>query len=113
MKLLPKTLSKNTLKKKHFAWSEGLEKARGVADEFGLEVFLSEADYQIAKVKGEGVCLVIYPHTNSNMTTNLRVRDEQSKDARKALSVADALYNSVPLFNTFYMKARHKLVDRI
>lgn len=107
---LPHSITKKTAGK-HYVWSDQLNLAREVCEKWNCEILLTDAPYQIAKVKCEGVCLVLYPHTNSNCSTNIRVRDEQSKDARHALFIADVLDKSIR-DNTFYMKARHKLYER-
>lgn len=110
---LPETITKRTAGK-HYVWDEDLTLARDVSEKHGCKVFLDDAPYQVAKIKGDGVQLVIYPHQTSAGNHHLRVRDESSKDAKKALEVADAL-NKVTGFNcTFRMKAwsRDKLEKR-
>lgn len=111
LKPLPKKMTKRNTGK-HYDWSVKLELARGVAEHYGCDILLTDAAYQIAKIQGDGINLVLYPHTNSNRVTNIRTRDEGSKNATRTLAIADALSDADPTFNTFYMKARHKLYER-
>lgn len=53
----------------------------------GLDLIESKADYQTAKIKGEGVCIVIYPHKTSAGNYHLRLRDENSKNKERAFQI--------------------------
>lgn len=57
----------------------------------GCTVERSAAMYEVAKVKGDGVALVIYPHRTTAGHYHLRVRDNNSKDKAKAARVLQAL----------------------
>lgn len=64
---------------------------------FGCVVERSSAMFEIAKVKGDGVSLVIYPHKTSANNYHARVRDNGSKDKAKALQVMIALDHGLGL----------------
>jgi hypothetical protein len=108
--------------KKENPWLREIGWASTICEPLGCEV--AEADlskYEIAKIKGDGVSLVIYPHTTSARNQHARVRDNGSKDKRKAalimramdhgigLSEADALH--VRLSCTFSQKNYSPLWD--
>jgi hypothetical protein len=57
----------------------------------GCAVERSSADYEIAKVKGDGVSLVIYPHRTTAGNHHARVRDNGSKNKLQADRVMVAL----------------------
>lgn len=115
MELLPKKLTQRTLKRKHYACKGELIIAHDIATEFNCDVFLSNAKYQIAKIKGDGVQLVLYPHKTTAGNHHIRIRDENSKDPKKALAIADALDKTAGFNCTFQMKleARNSLAQRI
>ena len=60
--------------------------------------------HMYGKIKGEGVCVVLYPHKSTAGNTHIRVRDENSKDPRKAFNVCADLDN-LTLGCDFSMKA--------
>lgn len=66
-----------------------VERALKAAQANGCELFLSDAAYQVAKIVGPGVKLVIYPHRYTS-GQGLRIRDEASADKAKALEVMKA-----------------------
>lgn len=79
-------------KKKH-PWQHEIDLATQICAPLGCVVAMSEHDYEIATVKGDGVQLVIYPHTvSSTRNQHARVRNNGSKDKTKALRVMTALY---------------------
>lgn len=82
-KLTAKALGKY----RHFKPS--MERVLNVARENGCDMFLSSAEYQIAKIVGQGVKLVIYPHRYRS-GVGLRIRDEASGDKDRALAVMKA-----------------------
>ena len=60
-----------------YVWAGDLQVAREFCDRHGFSLVLSDAQYQIAKIIGHGVKLVIYPHTTtSTRNQHLRVRNE-------------------------------------
>jgi hypothetical protein len=64
-------------------WLEYLPEWRSRLEPLGCKVEISQCTYEIAKVKGDGVSLVIYAHRSSN-TYNARIRDNGSKDKKAA-----------------------------
>jgi len=47
----------------------------------------SKHDYQLFTFTNPYVCLVFYPHTNSNLNTRVRVRNQGSKNAGMAYTL--------------------------
>ncbi len=79
-------------KRKH-PWQREIDQATAICAPLGYVVVISNHDYEIATVKGDGVQLVIYPHTvSSTRNQHARVRDNGSKDKAKARRVMAALY---------------------
>jgi hypothetical protein len=113
LKPLPEVITKRTAGK-HYVWDEDLRLARDVAARYVCMVYLDDAPYHVAKIKGDGVQLVLYPHQTSAGNHHMRVRDEGSRDAQKALEISDALNKSAGFNCTFSMKAwsHEKLVNR-
>lgn len=72
-------------------WAEEMRWAEVICTPLGCTVERSTAQYEIAKVKGEGVSLVIYPHKSTPGNYHARVRNNGSKDKAKAADVMDAL----------------------
>lgn len=72
-------------------WADEMRWAEIILTPLGCTVERSMADYEIAKVKGEGVSLVIYPHRTTALNHHARVRDNGSKDKVKAADVMRAL----------------------
>lgn len=59
---------------------------------FGCEIAASPHAYEIAKVTGAGVSLVIYPHKSTSGHRAARVRNNSSKDVERARQVIAALH---------------------
>lgn len=78
-------------RKKIVPWQQEIEWAARICSQFGCEVERSEAMYEIAKVKGSGVSLVIYPHKTTAGNHHARVRDNGSKNPLQAARVMVAL----------------------
>lgn len=65
-------------------WKGTLEKAYAFCDANGLELYGSDAPYQVAVIKGDGVQLLLYPHKSTTMNYHLRIRDEGSSHEDRA-----------------------------
>jgi hypothetical protein len=75
-------------------WQTEIDQATTICTPFGCKVAVSSHDYEIATVKGDGIQLVIYPHTvKSTRNQHARVRDNGSKDKARARLVMAALYD--------------------
>jgi hypothetical protein len=73
---------------KHEEWAEELEELLEFAREYRLDTFLSTASHQLAKLMGPDVKLVVYPHrTKSTGNTNLRIRNEGSRNLERAAAL--------------------------
>ncbi|MEJ0092785.1 MAG: hypothetical protein WDN46_04990 [Methylocella sp.] len=73
-------------------WDLLIEEWRAAVAPLGLTVEQSTADYEIAKVKGEGVSLVIYPFVRRpSRSSTPRIRNNGSKDMDKARAAHKAL----------------------
>lgn len=86
-------------------WSDEFGWATEICSLLGCTVERSQARYEIAKVKGEGVSLVIYPHKTTAGNHHARVRDNGSKSPEIASRVMIALDKGEGL--------PEKLADRI
>lgn len=74
-------------------WRQEILWASQICAAFGCNVYRSTADYEIAKVNGDGISLVIYPHRTTAGNYHVRVRDNGSKNrlgARRVMSALDA-----------------------
>lgn len=80
-------------RKKQLPWQQEVDWATAICGPLACTVERSTADYEIAKVKGAGVSLVIYPHKTSAGHHHARVRDNGSKNKASALRVMVALHN--------------------
>ena len=81
-------------RQKRHPWQTEIDQATAICAALGCSVSVSTHDYEIAIVRGEGVQLVIYPHTvKSTRNQHARVRDNGSKDKARARRVMVALYN--------------------
>jgi hypothetical protein len=78
---------------KRHPWQDEIDWATAICAPLACTVELSAADYEIAKVNGAGVSLVIYPHKTSARNHHARVRDNGSKDKRAADRVMQALHD--------------------
>lgn len=78
-------------------WQDEIDWATTICAALSCTVEISTADYEIAKVKGPGVSLVIYPHKTSARNHHARVRDNGSKDKRAADRVMQSLHDGVGL----------------
>lgn len=72
-------------------WADEFQWAQTICAKLGCTVERSTAAYEIAKVKGHGVALVIYPHKTTAGHQHARVRDNNSKDRAAAKMVMSAL----------------------
>lgn len=77
--------------KKPLPWAQEVDWATQICGHLDCTVERSAADYEIAKVKGDGVSLVIYPHKTTAGNRHARVRDNGSKNAVRAAEVMTAL----------------------
>lgn len=101
-------------RKKRDPWLTEFEYATTICATVGCVVARSAHAYEIATVKGDGISLVIYEHTNTNKNTSARVRDNGSKNKNRAREVMLALKRGdglpedirwkVATYNTFYSK---------
>ena len=109
---------------KLYVWAADLEVAFAFAAEHGLRFELATADYQVAKLIGDDVRLLIYPHKTPNTgNVSLRVRDENSRNQDRADDLMAALDAAVPYRNTFSrhlsmaawerLKARRKRLEAV
>jgi hypothetical protein len=78
-------------------WSDTIALVQQFAAEHHLTVELrnpSAPEYQIARLTGEGVRLIVYPHQQTNGTRHARIRSENSADVAKAetLMVASGMH---------------------
>ncbi len=74
-------------------WQNEIEAAKRICGPLGYAVAVSDHAYEIATIKGDGVQLVIYPHTvSSTRNQHARVRDNGSKDKARARLLMAALY---------------------
>lgn len=81
-----------------------MEIAQKIADENGLSIIDSNDPNITAKIKGDGICLVIYLHKTSADNYHYRVRDENSKRPSLALEIATKMDTETGLNCTFQMK---------
>lgn len=72
-------------------WADEFKWATTICQNHGCTVTRSTAQYEIAKVIGPGVALVIYPHRTTAGNRHARVRDNNSKDKAAAEKVLTAL----------------------
>lgn len=77
--------------KKREPWADEVSWATAICAPLGCSVVRSDANYEIAKVRGDGVSLVLYPHRTTAMNYHVRVRNNGSKDKAKAGRVMQAL----------------------
>lgn len=59
-------------------------RAKAFAEQNGCKLYLTDAAYQVAKIIGEDVKLVIYPHRLGSGGRSLRIRNEGSANRAKA-----------------------------
>lgn len=76
---------------KNMPWQQEFDWATAICAPLGCTVARSDAMFEIAKVSGDGVSLVIYPHRTTARNYHARVRNQNSKDAEKARRVMIAL----------------------
>lgn len=74
-------------------WAREIEWATTICSPLGCAVIQADlAKYEIAKVTGDGVSLVIYPHTTTGTRNqHARVRDNGSKDKHRAQLIMEAM----------------------
>lgn len=78
-------------KAKSIPWQREFDWATQICAKHGCQVERSSAQFEIAKVKGDGVSLVVYPHKTTAGHRHVRVRDNSSKDREAAARVMAAL----------------------
>lgn len=99
-------------------WKDEFEWATAVCAPLGCTVERSTAMFEIAKVKGDGVSLVIYPHRTTAGHYHARVRNNGSKNPEQAQRVMTALDNGEGLPEQVAQRVRgsctfqHKRVAR-
>lgn len=94
-------------KNKKLPWQQEVDWATTICGPLFCTVERSTADYEIAKVKGDGVSLVIYPHKSSAGHYHLRVRDNGSKRPQFAARVMGALNAGEGLSEDVRWKVTH------
>lgn len=77
---------------KNKEWKPRLGEWRALVLPFGCEVAASPHAYEIAKVSGPGVSLIIYPHKSTSGHHSARVRNNNSKDVELARKTIAALH---------------------
>jgi hypothetical protein len=85
-------------------WKDEIALAKEFCASEGLELVISEAPYQLAKIKGSDVCIVAYPHKTSAFNYHLRLRNENSKNKDKAIELIKKLDELAGSNCTFQMK---------
>lgn len=95
-------------------WESDLALAAPVLARHGCALEDVTADYQTARIVGDGVRLVIYPHRTSAGNYHLRLRDEGSAKPMAAIHVAKALDKAAGYNCTFsmHMDAISRLAQR-
>lgn len=95
-------------------WASELAVAEGFAGQYGLTLNACTADHQVAKLCGPDVRLVIYPHkTRGTGNRHLRVRDENSKNKRRAQALMVLLDRAAGFNCTFsYAWTKNDLAHR-
>lgn len=73
-------------------WNDHLVKWAKSVEPFKCTVERSPHAYEIAKVSGPGVALIIYPHQTPSHHHNARVRNNNSKDVELARQIIAALH---------------------
>ncbi|QND53480.1 hypothetical protein HB779_17485 [Phyllobacterium sp. 628] len=76
---------------KHYQWKFELDILFAWCEANGAELFLTYAPYQVAKIIGDGFKIVAYPHKTSACHHHMRLRDEGSKNKRRAEEVMETL----------------------
>ena len=105
---------RRNLSKKVFNWGQDIEIVFDVAQRHGCHLEPSTDEYIIAKIIGDGVRLVLYPHKTSAKNYHLRVRDENSKNPEAAHLIVNHLDLAAGNNCTFQMKlqSKHDLINR-
>lgn len=88
-------------------WAKEKKIASAYCKANGYELVESKADYQVAKIKTDGVCIVIYPHKTSAYNYHLRLRNEGSKDIDKAYRIMSELDAAAGFNSTFYFRGKY------
>ena len=96
--------SKHALGTALWSWGSELKAAYGIAKKSGCALIRAKDQFVVARVIGDGVRLVLYPHRTTALNYHLRVRDEGSKNPCRALDMAMALDVGTGLNCTFSMK---------
>lgn len=86
----------------HYKWAAELELLYDFAKREKLKLELVTAEYQVAKLSGTDVRILIYPHrTQGTGNRHLRVRDEHSVNPDRADDLMLDLDELVPGYCTF------------
>src|SRR5579872_112764 len=94
-------------KKKAEPYKQEFDWATTICAPLGCTVERSAAMFELAKVKGEGVSLVLYPHRTSAGHYHIRVRNNGSKNAAAAECVMAALDSGQGLPEDVRWKVSH------
>ena len=70
----------------------------------GLRVERSEHAYEVWRINGEGVSLIVYPHRTSAGHYHLRIRNNGSQDKGRARALLESLDNAAGYNCTFHCK---------
>ena len=83
------------LKKALKPWLDTIEWCKKIAEDFGLVCEVRDPrapHYQIFKLSGPGVCIIVYPYKCPSASGHLpRARDQNSKDKAQATIILAAL----------------------
>lgn len=74
----------------HAKWIDQIRKALWAANAQGIELKLSRSDYQLARIIGKGVRLVLYPHRSTSGNYHVRIRNENSSNKALAWAIVEA-----------------------
>ncbi len=85
-------------------WPKEKRQLEKFCRERGLELTEGTAAYQTAKIKADGVCIVVYPHKVSTGNRHLRVRNEHSKNEQAAYDIMCELKKISEYYCTFTLK---------
>lgn len=76
-------------------WQFALDHISKTLTPYGFTVERSFSDYEIAKVTGHGVSLVVYPHTvSSTRNQHVRIKNNGSKDRQLAVQAIFAIQDA-------------------
>lgn len=72
-------------------WAYEVDAATRICASLGCTVERSSHAYEVAKIKGDGVSLILYPHRTGTGARHIRVRDNGSRDQVRSADVMNAL----------------------